>query len=178
MEKTLYSPSGASRGVRPASVIVHHDFPLDWNILLAIPNVPPGASGVQEQDIFSQHCPVPVGEVREICHEILMHMIPGIVEHDLDLFSRAVNRIQDLGFKRVELGIQHQEIPALLRMMKNEGAACAGMSSFGPTIFAIGDSDLRQLDEAVTEHMKPFGGGTTHLTRARNSGASVHCAGK
>jgi beta-ribofuranosylaminobenzene 5'-phosphate synthase len=178
MEKTLFSPSGASRGVRPASVIIHHDFPPDWNILLAIPNVPPGASGVQEQDIFSQHCPVPVEEVREICHEVLMHMVPGIVEHDIDIFSRAVNRIQDLGFKRVELGLQHQEIPALLRVMKNEGAACAGMSSFGPTLFAIGDSDLRQVHEAVIEQMKPLGGSTTYLTCARNRGASVHCAGK
>ena len=152
-------------------------FPADWNILLAIPNLPPGASGVREQDIFSQNCPVPVEEVREICHEILMHMIPGIVEHDLDLFSRATNRIQDLGFKRVEHGLQHKEIPALIRVMKNEGAACAGMSSFGPTLFAIGDSDLQQVNRAVIEQMEPLGGGTTILTCARNTGASVRCMG-
>ncbi len=177
MEKTLFSPSGASLGVRPAHVIVHHDFPADWNILLAIPNLPPGASGIQEQDIFSRNCPVPIEEVREICHELLMHMVPGIVEHDLDLFARAVNRVQDLGFKRVELGLQHRDIPALLQVMRDAGAACAGMSSFGPTLFAIGDSNLHQVNEAVIEYMGPLGGGTTILTRARNTGASVRCMG-
>ena len=106
-----------------------------------------------------------------------MHMIPGIVEHDLDLFARAVNRIQDLGFKKVELGLQHKDIPALLQIMRDAGAACAGMSSFGPTLFAIGNSDLHQADDAVREHMAPLGGGTTILTCARNTGASVRCRG-
>ncbi len=176
-EKTVFSPSGASRGVHPARVIVHHDFPPDWNILLAIPNLPPGASGVREQDIFSHYCPVPGEEVREICYEILMHMIPGIVEHDLDLFARAVNRVQDLGFKQVELGLQHKDIRALFRIMLDAGAACAGMSSFGPTLYAIGDSDLLAVNEAVVKHMGPLGGGTTILTSARNTGASVRCVG-
>ncbi len=177
MEKTVFSPSGASRGVQPAPIIVRQDFPRDWNILLAIPNLPPGASGMQEQDIFSQYCPVPREEVQEICHEILMHMIPGIVEHDLDLFARAINRVQDLGFKRVELGLQHKGIPALRKVMLEAGASCAGMSSFGPTLFAIGDSDLHNVHSAVKEHMELFGGGDTIITRARNTGASVRCVG-
>jgi len=176
-EKTLFSPSGSSRGVRPAPILVHHDFPADWPILLVIPNLPPGASGTPEQDIFLQHCPVPLEEVREISHEILMHVLPGIVEHDLDLFSRGTNRIQDLGFKRVEQRLQNKEIPALLKVMKEEGAACAGMSSFGPSLFAIGDSDLQQVNRAVMKHMEPLGGGTTILTCARNRGASIRCTG-
>jgi len=106
-----------------------------------------------------------------------MHMIPGIVEHDLDLFARAVNRIQDLGFKRVELCLQHKDIPALLRVMRDAGAACAGMSSFGPTLYAIGDSDLRNVQDAAREHLEPLGGSTTILTRARNTGASVRFVG-
>jgi len=176
-EKTIFSPSGASRGIRPAPVIIHHDFPRDWKILLAIPNLPPGASGEWEQDIFSRYCPVPVEEVREICHETLMCMIPGIVEHDIELFGRAVNKIQDLGFKRVELGLQQAEIPAVLQVMRKAGAACAGMSSFGPTLFAIGESDLHPVHEAVIEYMESTGGGTTILTCARNSGAAVRCTG-
>ncbi|MCU0631206.1 MAG: beta-ribofuranosylaminobenzene 5'-phosphate synthase, partial [Methanoregulaceae archaeon] len=176
-EKSVFSPSGASRGIRPAPVIIHHDFPRDWNILLVIPNLPPGASGRREQDIFSHYCPVPNDEVREICHEILMHMVPGIVEHDLDLFARAVDRIQEIGFKRVELGLQHKEIPALLRVMRDAGAACAGMSSFGPTLYAIGDSDLCNVQDAARKHMELLGGGTTILTRARNTGAAVRSMG-
>ena len=105
-EKSEFRPSAASRGVRPPSVVAHHDFPSDWRILLATPNLPSGASGVKETDIFRTHCPVPVEEVRMICHEILMRMLPGIVEKDLDLFGSSVNAIQELGFKKVELSLQ------------------------------------------------------------------------
>ncbi len=177
MEKNVFSPSGASQGVHPARVIVHHDFPADWKILLAIPNLSPGSSGVMEQDIFSRFCPVSQEDVREICHETLMNMIPGIVEHDLDLFARSVNKLQNLGFKKVEINIQHKYIPALLMSMREAGAACAGMSSFGPTLFAISDSGMNDVENSATEHMEPFGGGTLIHTCARNRGASVRCTG-
>ena len=78
-EKSEFRPSAASRGVRAPPVVARHDFPSDWRILLAIPDLPAGASGTRETDIFRNHCPVPVEEVRELCHEILMRMLPGIV---------------------------------------------------------------------------------------------------
>ena len=177
MEKTRFSPSGASRGVRPAGIIIRHDFPRDWKIILATPGVSSGASGSREQDIFTRYCPVPEEEVHKICHEVLMHMVPGVVEHDLSLFARAVNRIQDLGFKRVELGLQHKAIPDLLTVMRDAGAPCAGMSSFGPTVFAISDSDHTDVEVAVRDQLDLLGGGTTLITSARNRGATVRCPG-
>ena len=99
-EKSGFRPSAASRGVRPPPVTARHDFPPDWRILLAIPDLPAGASGTEESDIFRTRCPVPAGEVRELCHEILMRMLPGLVEKDLDLFGSSVNAVQKLGFKK------------------------------------------------------------------------------
>jgi beta-ribofuranosylaminobenzene 5'-phosphate synthase len=93
-EKSVFRPSSASVGVHPPPVVVRHEFPPDWRILLAIPHLPPGASGSTEKDIFTAHCPVPLDEVRALCHEILMRMLPGIVERDLDLFGSSVNAIQ------------------------------------------------------------------------------------
>ena len=60
-EKSEFRPSAASRGVRPPPVIARHDFPPDWRILLAIPDLPAGASGTEESDIFRTRCPVPAG---------------------------------------------------------------------------------------------------------------------
>ena len=131
-EKSEFRPSAASRGVRPPPVIARYDFPEDWKILLAIPDLPAGASGIRETDIFRTHCPVPVEEVRELCHEILMRMLPGIVQKDLDLFGSSVNAIQELGFKKVELSLQPPEIPGLIERLRSAGAACAGMSSIWP----------------------------------------------
>jgi beta-ribofuranosylaminobenzene 5'-phosphate synthase len=175
-EKDVFKPSSASAGVHPPPVIVRHEFPSDWRILLAIPRIPAGASGTKEKDIFRCHCPVPVDEVRELCHEILMRLLPGIVERDLDLFGSSVNAIQGLGFKKVELGLQPGEIRALLETVRSAGAAGAGMSSFGPTIYAIGDTDMKAIQRAAQAFMDEHGGGSTLVTRARNCGALVRTA--
>jgi len=175
-EKSGFRPSAASRGVRPPPIIVRHDFPKDWQILLAIPNLPAGASGTKETDIFRTHCPIPIDEVRKLCHEILMRMLPGIVEKDLDLFGSSVNAIQELGFKKVELSLQPKQIPELIERMRSAGAACAGMSSFGPTVYAVGDLDMQRVQQATQSCMDEHTGGTTLITCARNKGASVRVA--
>ncbi len=172
-EKSDFRPSAASRGVTPPPVIARHDFPQDWKILLAMPDIPSGASGVKETDIFKTHCPVPVEEVRMLCHEILMKMLPGIVQKDLDLFGSSVNAIQELGFKKVELSLQPKQIPELIERLRSAGAACAGMSSFGPTVYAIGDTDMRGIEHAARLCMDEHAGGTTLITSARNRGAQV-----
>jgi beta-ribofuranosylaminobenzene 5'-phosphate synthase len=174
--KSGFRPSAASRGVRPPPIIVRHEFPPDWRILLATPDIPAGASGTTELDIFRTHCPVPIDEVRALCHEILMRMLPGIVERDLDLFGSSVNSIQDLGFKKVELGLQPPEIPALIQTVRSAGAAGAGMSSFGPTIYAIADTGMQEIQRAAQAFMDEHGGGSTRITSARNSGALVRTA--
>jgi len=172
-EKDGFRPSSASDGVRPAPVIARHDFPADWRIVLATPRLPAGASGARESEIFRGACPVPLGEVRETCHEVLMRMLPGIVEHDLDLFGRAVNRIQDLGFKRVEIGLQPAALPLLMEEMRQAGAACAGLSSFGPTVYAVIDSDAPAVLRAAGAFLKDHGGGEAWVSAPRNTGAAV-----
>lgn len=170
--KDDFRPSAASRGVAPPPVLARHRFPEDWRILLVTPEVSAGAHGGREVDIFRTHCPVPLDEVREVCHEVLMRMIPGIVEHDLDLFGSAINRTQSLGFKKVEVGLQHPVVSSLLEATVQAGAAGAGLSSFGPTVYAVGDSGMQDVARAAKEVLGDRGGSVL-LTRARNSGASV-----
>jgi beta-ribofuranosylaminobenzene 5'-phosphate synthase len=175
-EKTDFRPSAASRGVSPPPVIARHDFPSDWRILLAIPEVPAGASGGKEVDIFRENCPVPLAEVQALSHEVLMRMLPGIASRDLDLFGSSVNAIQKLGFKKVELAHQSPPVTGLLDVLREAGAACAGLSSFGPTVYAVGDTGMTGIEQAATSFMKEHGGGTTLITTARNSGAVVRVA--
>ncbi|KLK89310.1 beta-ribofuranosylaminobenzene 5'-phosphate synthase [Methanoculleus sediminis] len=170
--KDDFRPSAASRGVAPPPVLARHRFPEDWRILLVTPEVSAGAHGGREVDIFRTHCPVPLDEVREVCHEVLMRMIPGLVEHDLDLFGSAINRTQSLGFKKVEVGLQHPVVSSLLEATVQAGAAGAGLSSFGPTVYAVGDSSMQDVARAAKEVLGDRGGSVL-LTRARNSGANV-----
>jgi beta-ribofuranosylaminobenzene 5'-phosphate synthase len=172
-EKGDFRPSAASAGVRPAPVIACHDFPPAWQIVLATPCIPAGASGSRELDIFRSACPVPLEEVRETCHEVLMRMLPGVVDGDLGLFSRAVNRIQDLGFKRVEHSLQPPEIRLLMEEMRDAGAPCSGMSSFGPTVYAVTDAGAAGILRAAERFMGEHGGGEAWISPPRNTGAGV-----
>jgi len=172
-EKSDFRPSAASRGVSPPPVIARHDFPSEWRILLATPAVPEGASGNIETDIFRNHCPVPLAEVQELSHEVLMRMLPGIAGRDLDLFGSSLNAVQGLGFKKVELSLQPPQVTRLLPVLREAGAAGAGLSSFGPTVYAVGDTGMKAIERAARAFMQENGGGTTLITSARNTGASV-----
>jgi beta-ribofuranosylaminobenzene 5'-phosphate synthase len=172
-EKSDFHPSSDSSGISPPPVIARHEFPSDWKVLLAIPEVPAGASGKAETDIFRNHCPVPLEEVRELSHEVLMRMLPGIAGHDLDLFGSSVNAVQGLGFKKVEVSLQPPQVTGLLEALREAGAAGAGLSSFGPTVYAVGDTGMSGIEMAAQQFMKEGGGGTTFITAARNTGAFV-----
>jgi len=175
-EKTGFAPSSASKGIRPAAITVRHDFPPDWKVVIALPEIPRGASGGREADIFRTCCPVPLGEVQALCHEVLVKMLPGIAEHDLDLFGASVNAIQTLGFKKVEHSLQPPEVAGLLNAMRQAGAAGAGMSSFGPALFAFCDTGTVDVERAARSFMDDWSGGTTLVTTARNTGAAVRVA--
>jgi beta-ribofuranosylaminobenzene 5'-phosphate synthase len=153
-------------------VIANHDFPQDWRILLAIPKVPRGAHGQQEVDIFKKYCPVPPAEVHELCYQILVRILPSVVEEDLDEFGAAINRVQEIGFKRIEVMLQHPLVRTLMEEMRAAGAACAGLSSFGPTVFAVTDTQARDIESAAYDAMGSEGG-EVMITRARNEGARI-----
>ncbi|MFA6372746.1 MAG: beta-ribofuranosylaminobenzene 5'-phosphate synthase [Methanothrix sp.] len=174
-DKMSFSPSAACGGVRPASVTMRHDFPRDWKIILALPDIAAGAHGKMEVDIFRDYCPLPIAEVHELCYQILVRMVPSLVEENLDDFGAAVNRVQEIGFKKIEVMMQHPVVHRLMAYMREAGAACAGLSSFGPTVYAITDTQGQDIEASAREAMREVGGEVL-ITRARNEGARVRMA--
>jgi beta-ribofuranosylaminobenzene 5'-phosphate synthase len=170
-----FSPSSACGGIRPAPVIVRHDFPKSWKIILALPEVPAGAHGSREVDIFRQYCPLPAEEVHELCYQILVRMMPAVVEENLNDFGAAVNRIQEIGFKKIEVMLQHPLVHKLMEQMREAGAACTGLSSFGPAVYAITDGGCREIEAAARQAMSGVEGDIL-ITRARNQGARLRTA--
>ncbi|HZD43043.1 MAG TPA: DUF98 domain-containing protein, partial [Methanomicrobiales archaeon] len=63
-------------------------------------------------------------------------------------------------------------VRSLISGLCDAGAACAGMSSFGPTVYAISDSGMRQVEKGAREILSGVGGDVL-LTRARNTGVFV-----
>ena len=171
-EKEDYRPSSASTGVAPPPVIMRAEVPRDWWFLLAVPNIPKGAHGTHEADVFETFCPVPREEVSELCREILVRMVPSVLTGEIEGFGKAINRIQELGFKRVEVELQHPLVRRLMEVMREAGAVGAGLSSFGPTVYAVADSSTREIEAAAMAAMEDVGGEVV-VTRSRNLGAET-----
>ncbi|GAB4317823.1 MAG: beta-ribofuranosylaminobenzene 5'-phosphate synthase [Methanobacteriaceae archaeon] len=170
-QKPDFLPSSAS-SASPPPVIAHYDFPEDWKIILAIPQIDDRVSGLKEVNIFQEYCPIPLNEVEKLSHLILMKMMPSVVENDLDSFGFAVNHIQELGFKKVELKLQNPIIGEIMENIRNSGAAGVGMSSFGPTIYAVTDTNHRNILKVAKQSMESVGGNVI-LTKAQNKGAVI-----
>ena len=171
-DKGAFSPSAASRA-DPAPILFRHDFP-DWDIVLAIPHTK-GAHDVQEVDIFKKECPIPLREVQDVSHTILMQMMPAIMEGDIESFGCAVNHIQSAGFKKLEVDLQPQSVRDIIEFMQDSGTYGAGMSSFGPAVYGFVDSKTqgKQIQKDVQGMLDETIGGSVIITRANNSGATI-----
>lgn len=171
-DKGAFSPSAASH-MPPGPVLFRRDFP-DWNIVLAIPDTK-GAHDAEEVDIFKKVCPIPLAEVQEVSHVILMQMLPAIVEEDLESFGRAVNHLQSVGFKKREVELQPGPVIDAVKYMQENGSSGAGISSFGPVVYGIVGSQAegKKLQKEVQSMLDESIGGEVMLTKAKNHGADI-----
>lgn len=171
-DKGSFSPSSASRA-DPAPILFRHDLP-DWCIVLALPEGE-GAHDAREVDVFKQQCPIPLREVQEVSHVILMQMMPAIIEGDIDGFGRAVDHLQRVGFKQREVALQLEEVRDVIGSMRDAGCAGAGMSSFGPAVYGLveGEAQGKRIQRDVQGLLDDTTGGSVILTHANNSGARI-----
>ncbi|CAF29835.1 beta-ribofuranosylaminobenzene 5'-phosphate synthase [Methanococcus maripaludis] len=166
-DKIDFRPSSASKDVKPSPVLFRHDF--DWDIVLTIPKGEQ-VCGDREVDIFRKFCPVPTEDVQKICRLVLMKMMPAVIEKDFDSFGKVVNELQNLGFKRAEVGLQKESLKGLLSKLQE--VSYSGISSFGPTIYSLGDKDT--ITEISNEFFDKFGiEGEIISTKANNSGYEI-----
>ncbi len=170
-DKGGFMPSAASR-VPPGPVLFREDFP-EWDMVVAIPNEK-GMHDQEEIETFKKFCPLPIEEVREICHVVLMQMMPAVIEEDIESFGAAVNHVQTVGFNKRENLIWPDFVKSIASFMRNRSYG-AGVSSFGPVVYSFVDnkSEGRQLQAEVQKMLDESVGGLVMLTKARNRGAEI-----
>ena len=170
-DKGGFMPSAASQ-VPPGPVLFREDFP-EWDMVVAIPNEK-GMHGQEEIETFKKFCPLPIEEVREISHIVLMQMMPAVIEEDIESFGAAVNHVQTVGFNKRESLIWPDFVKNIASFMRSRSYG-AGVSSFGPVVYAFVDNreEGRQLQTEVQKMLDESVGGVTMMTRAKNSGAEI-----
>jgi beta-ribofuranosylaminobenzene 5'-phosphate synthase len=165
-----YSPSSASATAGPPPLLFRKEFPA-WDILIAVP-LGEGISGLREVTLFKVVCPVPLQQVQQMCHILMMQMMPAIMESDLETFGQSMETFQTLGFKIFEFRAQTQLLKDCIQFLRENGGKGVGMSSWGPAVFAFGE-DLAPLRQKTIEWLDKHGGGETILTKANNTGMDI-----
>ena len=170
-DKNGFLPSSKSTAP-PADLMLRVDFP-DWDVVVAIPPTH-GISGNDEKDFFQNVCPVPVEDVREISHIVLMQMIPSVIEQNIEGLGCAVNRLQRLGFKKHEVDIQPDAVKKTAELMIQSGLYGAGISSFGPAVYGFSENrkQSEEIKSALLEKMPA--GSEILITKANNTGAEYY----
>ncbi|MBN1217214.1 MAG: hypothetical protein JXA99_17470 [Candidatus Lokiarchaeota archaeon] len=171
-EKESFLPSSASSSADPALTILQYKIPENWRFVLIIPNVKKGVYGDEEVSVFKKYTPIPKQEVNEVSHQILMKIIPGLIKNDLECFGEGLKCIQSIGFKKIEIQLQNEIVKNLLKFIDSYGAKAYGMSSFGPSVIVIVDSNsqAKKMLHAVKEHLKDIGG-HYYISEPNNTGA-------
>ena len=141
-------------------------------MLIAVPNCS-RIAGQTEVNLFQKLCPQPRSTAEQLSHLILLRLLPAIFEENLAAFGEAVNYIQKFGWKQVEIDAQGEVLRQTLNFLLDNGAVGAGVSSWGPAIFAFGEN-LPELQEKTRVFLKGReAGGTCFITKANNTGAEV-----
>ncbi len=139
-----YSPKLESSAIPP--LLARYDFPEQWRILLIFDASQPGVHGEQEIMAFSQLPQFPEELAAHLCRHVLMQAMPALVERDLSAFGHSIQVLQShVGdyFAPAQGGRYASPlVGGVLQHLGDAGVACYGQSSWGPTGFAVFESNI------------------------------------
>ena len=136
-----------NRHLSPSSInITNGIFPLvlrqcelpNWKIGLCIPYYITSKTEIEEIDFFKNNCPIDKRYVEEILYESVYGITSSIIEKDYNTFCRSINKIQQTQWKLLERNVYGSELIDLEQNIRQLGADCVGMSSFGPLLYFMG----------------------------------------
>jgi beta-RFAP synthase len=162
----------------PPLTLFRLNFPENWKIVLVIPPGGAGLSGEAERGAFAGVMPG-AERSREICHIVLMKLLPSLLEKKLRSFGEAIERIQEINgdsFSPWQSGrFASPAAEDLFRVMRKSGATGLGQSSWGPAMygFAEGSENAEAIARCAREAFAGVEGLQIQIVSARNTGAEM-----
>lgn len=138
----------------PAPLLSRIAFPAAWRVVVVQDERHRGLSGTQEKQAIATLAPLPQAASADICHQVLMRVLPGAASAEFAPFAAGINHVQNLlgahfapaqggsAFTSAAVGRVVQWIADAARDLRGadrqlEHGAAIGQSSWGPTGFAI-----------------------------------------
>jgi beta-RFAP synthase len=164
----------------PAALLARIALPSEWRVLLVLDPRGQGLSGSAEKEALARIAPLPRAAAAEICHEVLMRVLPGAAGAEFAPFAAGLTRVQELlgeHFAPAQDGraFTSEAVGRLLYSVSRYTGAGIGQSSWGPTGFAFLPSEAEA--QAALAAARAAGlvdpALDVQVIRARNHGAVV-----
>ena len=164
-----------------APLLARLPLPDAWRVLVVQDAAIRGLSGADERHAIATLAPLPQPRAAEICHQVLMRVLPGAASADFAAFASGVTRIQQImgeHFAPAQGGsaFTSAAVGRLIGCIAQAGAAPAtGQSSWGPTGFAMFASQAAAEAAVHTARAAHAVAPTLALSivAARNNGARI-----
>jgi beta-ribofuranosylaminobenzene 5'-phosphate synthase len=154
-----YLPSLQPEERAPSLVLGRWDMPNDWVVHLFFTSENPSVAPAEESAFFASAAPTDEAHTLYQIACLYHGVLPAILERDLEVLAESLKEFQTRGFKACEIAAQNEHVRNALSILWDSGIA-AGLSSFGPTVFAIeerGKSRVRDLFSNQISILGPFG---------------------
>jgi beta-ribofuranosylaminobenzene 5'-phosphate synthase len=129
-------------------------FPEHWRVLLIFDEAFQGLSGTKEVAAFRSLPTFPETLSAHLCRLVLTRVLPGLAEASMAEFGPAITEVQRIvgdHFAPAQGGrFASARVAEVLSWLEGRGVACVGQSSWGPTGFAMLESET-QAKEFVRE---------------------------
>jgi beta-RFAP synthase len=140
----LLIDGGPSADGAPAPLLARLPLPEAWRIVVVLDPRLQGLSGAQEAGAIAALPPFAQAAAADLCHQVLMRVLPGAASAEFAPFAAGLNRVQQLigeHFAPAQGGSPwtSASVGRLLQWMRAQPGdeAAVGQSSWGPTGFAI-----------------------------------------
>lgn len=162
----------------PPPITSRIEFPEAWRVLLILHPGAQGLHGAAEKAAFRALPPFPEARAAHLCRLVMMSLLPALAERDLFEFGRAVNELQRIvgdHFAPAQGGRFASALVArALARLEAEGVSCVGQSSWGPTGFAVVESEAVAAKAVDTLEQQFAGAGLSfEIARGRNRGGEI-----
>ncbi len=158
-------------------LVARLEFPLDWRVLLVMPNDRRGLSGDAERAAFTKLTPMSASLTEKLCRIVLMELLPAVASEDFLMAAAAFREFGQLNgshFAPIQGGVfADPQMSELAQCLTDQGCVGIGQSSWGPTLWILcrDDAEAIRCREQIALH--PSGKACTiHLTAAQNAGAN------
>lgn len=126
----------------PPPLLARMAFPQAWRVLLVLDERCDGLHGCDERVAIDSLAPFPRELAAELCHQVVMRVLPGAMESDFEPFAEGVSTLQRIignYFAPAQGGSMYTSpaVERVLEWIRPRYCAGIGQSSWGPTGFAI-----------------------------------------